>query len=294
MKLLVFGKDGQIGSALCRQMASRDGVMFLGRQDVDLQDLDTLRKRIVQESPDLVINAAAYTAVDRAESEPALAHTINADAPRVMAESAQEISAWLIHYSTDYVFDGRADRCYVETCETKPVNVYGRTKLAGEEAVQRAGDRYVIVRTSWVYALQGHNFLNTILRLAQKAAPLRIVDDQRGSPTSADAIARGTVGLVDRIHNAPVESGVYHMSCGGETTWFGFANEIVRVRGLEGVRVQPITTADFPTPAERPRYSVLSNAKLSKTFGIELPHWREALIDTLSQVDHPQKTSARC
>lgn len=283
MRLLLFGKDGQVGSALCRQLRGRADLTAVGRSDVDLQDLDGVEQCILEQRPQVVINAAAYTAVDKAESETDIAQAVNADAPGVMAVSTSRLNAWLIHYSTDYVFDGCRDCPYTESCDTAPLNIYGRTKLAGEEAIKRSGDRYLILRTSWVYALMGRNFLNTVLRLAQNSEPLRIVDDQYGSPTCADAIANATVEILERLtlqqDIAPEQSGIYHMSCGGVTTWYGFANEIMKRWGLEGVRVVPVTSNEFPTPAPRPRYSVLSNVKLEKTFGIELPHWQTALAD---------------
>lgn len=284
MKLLIFGKDGQVGSALRRQLSDRTERIVLGRHDVDLQDFMAVEREILRHRPDIVINAAAYTAVDKAESEPEMAQIVNARAPGVMAEAAGKVDAVLIHYSTDYVFDGQADQPYDETCTTAPLNVYGETKLAGEQAIVDTGARHIILRTGWVYAAEGRNFLNTVLRLAHNSDPLRIVDDQFGSPTCADAIATATRDLLDRMavdQAAAARCGTYHMTCGGVTTWHGFATEIARSSGFPGVRVVPIGTAEFPTSATRPRYSVLSNVKLARDFDIQLPNWRQALARTL-------------
>jgi len=223
----------------------------------------------------------------QAESEPELAMQINGEAPGVMARSAAAVGAAFLHYSTDYVFDGGATSPYTEKMPTSPLGAYGRSKLAGEQAVAAAGGNFLIFRTAWVYSLHGHNFLKTMLRLAENRTELRVVDDQRGSPTWAGAIASGTRALIDKIgvsgRPAPDQCGVYHMTCAGETTWCGFAQAIMEEADIDTVRVSPISTAEYPTAAARPPYSVLSNDKLERTFGIVLPRWREALADCLAQ-----------
>jgi len=275
MRILIIGRNGQVGSHLERELAGRHEVVALDRAGADLRDDAALRGAIQSARADAVINAAAYTAVDRAEQESDLAERCNAHAPGVMAQAAAAAGAWLVHYSTDYVFDGSARTPYDEDSPTRPLGVYGASKLRGEQAVQAAGGRHLIFRTAWVYSLHGHNFLNTMLRLGREGRELRVVDDQHGSPTWAGAIAAATARALDRLE--PARSGIYHMTCGGETTWCGFAQRIFEYAGLASMQVVPITTADYPTPARRPAYSVLSNHRLRSVFGIELPHWESAL-----------------
>lgn len=281
MRILVFGSNGQVGSALVQCLAADVELVALTRAEVDVSDAAAVVRSIEEHKPDFVINAAAYTAVDRAETEHDVAERVNAEAPGVMAAAARRAGAWLVHYSTDYVFDGSAHTPYPEDAPAAPLGVYGRSKLAGERAVRAASDRYLILRTSWVYSLQGHNFLNTVRRLAAERAELRIVDDQWGSPTYAGDIARATAQLLRGALRAPEHSGTYHLSAAGATTWCRFAAKIVATAGLD-VRIVPITTAEYPTAAVRPRYSVLDNAKLARTFGVRLPHWEEGLARCLA------------
>ncbi len=237
--------------------------------------------------PAIIVNPAAYTAVDLAESEPNKAHAINAVAPGLLAEEAARCGALFVHYSTDYVFDGSKRSPYTETDVTHPLGVYGSSKLAGEEAIRDVGAAHLILRTSWVYGPRGRNFLRTVIRLAQERDELKIVADQLGAPTSSRAIANATAVMLDNWHEE--KSGTYHLSCAGETSWYGFAQAILRFyeaqRAAQGWaplkvsadRVQPITTAEYPTPARRPAYSVLNNAKMQLAFHFSMPLWSEAL-----------------
>ncbi len=280
LNILIFGSSGQLGTHL--QYALREFVQLsaLGREQVDLRDPAAVADAIATARPDVVINAAAYTAVDRAESDAETARAVNADAPGQMARSAHSVGALLIHYSTDYVFAGDARTPYTEGSAVRPINVYGETKLAGERAVADNTDRYLVLRTSWVYSAYGRNFYNTMLRLAGERDELRVVDDQIGSPTYAGALADAAARLIRRYQAdmpGPEWSGVYHMSCGGQTSWYGFACAIMDVAGLGDTRIVPIATSEFPTPARRPAYSVLDNGKLERTFGFRLPPWRDAL-----------------
>lgn len=290
MKGLVFGKTGQVGRCLAAGLRSLESAWFLDRGQADLSRPDTVRKAIETLQPDVVINAAAYTAVDRAESEPRLAQTVNAESPGIMAEACAGTGAWLVHYSTDYVFDGRAAEPYTEDAGVAPLNVYGRTKLAGEEAVRDALDRHLIFRTSWVYSNHGGNFLNTMLRLASERDELNIVSDQIGAPTWAGSIAAATEQVLHvlstRDADSGIEPGVYHMTCSGSTSWYEFARRIFELTGRsKDITVNPIPTSEFPTPAERPRYSVLSNDKLARVFGVRLESWEDALRQCLSERD---------
>ena len=236
--------------------------------------------------PAVIVNAAAYTAVDKAETEPALAYAINAAAPGVLAEEAKRLGSILVHYSTDYVFDGTKQGAYLETDLPNPVNVYGKTKLAGDEAIQSAGGDYLILRTSWVYGARGSNFLLTMLRLARERAELRIVDDQTGAPTSSECIAQATADLLAQLL-APQggglqgRSGIYNLTNAGETTWFGFAKAFLskpqEVTGAITPSLVPITTAEFPRPARRPANSCLSCRRVEEAFGVRMPHWEDAL-----------------
>ncbi|MGH6636289.1 MAG: dTDP-4-dehydrorhamnose reductase [Gammaproteobacteria bacterium] len=287
--LLILGRNGQVGWELERSVVSLGKVIALGLRtaplSVNLADKVALRDLVRSVKPDWILNAAAYTAVDRAESEPGLALAVNGEAPGVLAEEARRGGAVLVHYSTDYVFDGTANRPYVETDQTSPLNVYGQTKLAGERAIQAVGGRYLIFRTTWVYGARGHNFLLTIQRLARERDGLRIVADQIGAPTWSRFLAQATAHVVavlernrDRIDEV---AGLYHVTNAGETSWHGFADAIVantkRCQTLGAKRVLPTATEDYPTPARRPKYSVLDNSKAEQTFGISRPTWEQAL-----------------
>jgi dTDP-4-dehydrorhamnose reductase len=283
MKILLLGKTGQVGGALTpllRQLAGSaadEAVVTLGRADVDLSDAAALAQAVQQVQPSLIVNAAAHTAVDRAETEPDIAFAINAVAPGVLAEQAAKLNALLVHYSTDYVFDGSQRTPYRESDPTHPLGVYGESKLAGEQAVQASGCRHLLLRTSWVYDSTGRNFLTTMLRLAKQHGKLRVVGDQHGSPTSAAMIAEASLQLIRSILNQPaMQGGLYHLTAQGQTTWHGFAQAILRKAGLD-VPIEAITTADYPTPAKRPAYSVLDSSKLQREFNYRLPDWQQAL-----------------
>jgi dTDP-4-dehydrorhamnose reductase len=276
-------------------------VTALDRQRLDLTKTEEIRSAIRTFRPAFIVNAAAYTAVDKAESDQAVARAINAEAPAVMAEEAKKTGASLIHYSTDYVFDGTKTTPYDEDDPANPQNVYGRTKLEGERAIEASGSAHLIFRTAWVYATQGRNFLLTILRLATQREELKIVRDQIGAPTLSREIARATTSVLAQISGTggglralPDVGGIYHMTAGGETTWYDFTNAILEeaaktpeaapwfaaaTSSLPFIvrRVIPITTAEYPTPARRPAYSVLSNARLNRTFSLQLPDWRKQL-----------------
>lgn len=279
--LLLFGKNGQVGWELCRALAPLGRVLAMDRAEADLADEAALRRIVREAQPRVIINAAAYTAVDKAESETDLARRVNGIAPGALAEAARETGAWLIHFSTDYVYDGAKTTPYVETDSTNPLNVYGRTKLEGDQAVIAAGGKHLIFRTSWVYGNRGRNFFLTIQRLARGGKSLRIVNDQLGSPTWSRVIAEATTQAVRRVLAAEdaSPSGVYHLAAEGFTSWHGFASRIVECMpdAHDASGVQPITTAEYPTPAKRPRYSVLDCGKLKRTFGVELPNWEASL-----------------
>jgi dTDP-4-dehydrorhamnose reductase len=289
VKILLTGKDGQIGWELQRTLAPLGRVAAFGREGLDLQDVEKLRSVVRELAPEVIVNAAAYTAVDRAEDEPDVADRVNAVAPAVLAEEAVKHGALLIHYSTDYVFDGSAQRPYLEDDPTGPLGAYGRSKLKGEIAVAGSGARALIFRTAWVYATRGRNFLRTIQRLAREREEIAVVDDQFGAPTWARLVAEATGAVLAKLQTLQRQGAspdrprcrIYHLSCAGDTTWYRFASEILRRLG-EGdaghlARLRPIPTEQYPTRAVRPRYSVLSNGKLSGEYDIVLPHWREAL-----------------
>jgi dTDP-4-dehydrorhamnose reductase len=280
-KVLIFGKHGQVGGQLVNQLAQRAeyAVVATDIEDVDLTDDSATRTLVLEQRPDWVINTSAHTAVDRAETEQELAHQINAVAPGVIAEACAEIGAAMIHYSTDYVFDGSASLPYVETDEPNPQSVYGITKLKGERAVLSALDRSLIFRTAWVYSKEGKNFVNTMLRLAAEQGEIKVVCDQYGSPTLADDLAAMTISALGRVVVDPDFSayGIYHATGQGVVSWAGFSEEIMRLSGHSEVKVHPIPSSDYPTPAPRPAYSVLSNQKLKQQFGLELSLWQDAL-----------------
>lgn len=283
MKILVTGATGQVGFELRRTLATLGEVIAVDLPEIDFADLDSVRACMREIRPQLVVNAAAYTAVDKAEADPDLAMRINGDAPGVLAEEAKRLGAPIIHYSTDYVFDGAKTGPYVELDAANPLSVYGKSKLAGDQAVIASGAAHVILRTSWVYGARGSNFFLTMRRLAAERDELRVVSDQTGAPTWCRMLAQATAQIVTAC-GTPAKfaekSGVYHLTAGGQTTWFGFAGAIVeqmRASGLSKIaRLVPITTADYPLPALRPANSVLSNRKVAQTFGVSMPAWDQA------------------
>ncbi len=292
-RVLVTGSDGQVGRALLETFAGSAEVIACNRSSLDLSNPEQIREKVREVAPDIIVNAGAYTAVDRAESERDLAFAINGRAPGVLAEEAQRASALLIHYSTDYVFNGSKMGQWVEDDATDPLSVYGASKLAGEDAIRSAGSRHLIFRTSWVYAAEGKNFVLTMLRLGRERDSLNVVDDQVGAPTTAAELARATqaiaTGIVEgKFGAAPAWAGTYHMTCSGSVSWCGFARAIFeRAPGLLGgktPRVNPIATNDYPTPAKRPHNSVLSNKKLHHRFGVRLASWESALEEVLAAI----------
>src|SRR5271169_5104901 len=300
--ILLTGKTGQVGRELLRFLPSLGEVVAPDRNELDLRDRDSIRRVMREVRPCLIVNAAAYTAVDAAETHQSEAYAINATAPAVLTEEAKKIAATIVHYSTDYVFNGLKRTPYEETDSVAPLNVYGKTKLDGEQAICASGVPYLIFRTAWLYATRGRNFLGTILRLATEREELRIVRDQFGAPTWSSEIAQATVKILTQLTRqgglasgsfAQV-SGIYHLTAAGETTWYDVTRaileeashlspelpwfeEITRRRPLIAKRVIPITTAEFPTPAARPPFSVLSNSLVARTFGFRLPDWRTQL-----------------
>ncbi|MCY0387572.1 dTDP-4-dehydrorhamnose reductase [Robbsia sp. Bb-Pol-6] len=282
--ILVTGISGQLGHELMSTLQGLGDVVGLDRAALDLGDPDAIRRVVRSESPSLIVNPAAYTAVDRAEREPEPASRINARAPGILAEEAQRLGIPLIHFSTDYVYAGDKEDVYVESDPTDPQNVYGRSKLAGETAIAAAGCRHLIFRTSWVYGANGANFVKMMLRLGAEKNAVRVVGDQFGAPTWARTIADVTAQIVAQSVSPAVapeawwaqRSGVYHLSCDGVTNWAAFAAEIFAHTQC-ACRVEPIASADYPTPARRPANSRMSNAKLMETFSLHLPDWRAAL-----------------
>lgn len=291
MKILLLGKDGQVGHELRHALSSLGELVACGRSEADLTRTDELVTLVWRERPDVIVNAAAYTAVDKAESEPDLAARINAHAVAVLAREAKAVDAWLVHYSTDYVFDGERQGAYREDDPTTPLNVYGRTKLAGEDAIQASGCRYLVFRTSWVYGTHGHNFVKTILRLAAERDELNVVVDQRGAPTSAELIAAVTARAITAAVGGAMPPGIYHLAPTGETTWHGFAQRIVRLACRAGLAlrltsegVRPIATEAYPTPARRPRNSRLDTSRLADVLGLTLPDWRDDVSRTVERL----------
>jgi dTDP-4-dehydrorhamnose reductase len=293
-KILVFGRIGQVGWELRHKLACLGQVTAIEYPEIDFSRPDSIRTMVRAVEPAIILNAAAYTAVDKAESEPELATAINATAPGVIAEEAKRLGSILVHYSTDYVFDGAKQSPYVETDAPNPVNVYGRTKLAGDQAIQSVGGDYLILRTSWVYGARGSNFLLTMLRMAQERSELRIVDDQIGAPTSSECIAQATANILAQLlapsgRGLDERSGIYNLTTIGETSWFGFAKALLtKSSGTFSFTVPhliPIKTSEFPRPAKRPANSRLSCQRLEQTFGVTLPHWEHALslvLETLA------------
>jgi len=285
MRILLTGKTGQVGWELNRALSKIGTVSALDRNQMDLSKPETLRTVIREVKPNIIINSAAYTAVDKAESEPELAMTVNGIAPGVIAREAKKIGAGMVHYSTDYVFDGKAMSPYVENDLACPLGVYGKSKLAGDNEIIQAGIPHIIFRTGWVYSLRGSNFLLTMQKLAQTKNEIKVVDDQRGSPTWSRSIAEGTAQILGQCFSKSQKfshSGIFNMSCGGESSWFGFAKKILETSGLlKNTELIPIPTTEYPTPAIRPKNTLLSNRKLKQTFHYEMPYWQDALRDCL-------------
>ena len=287
MRILVTGKDGQVGRAFSILAPSLGELIAVGRVECDLRDDASIRAAVRRSQPDVIVNAAAYTAVDQAERERDLCFQVNGHAPGIMAEESARLGALLIHYSTDYVFEGEKEAPYVESDPVKPLSVYGASKAAGEQAIALAGCRYLVLRTTWVYAAQGRNFLLTMLRLGAERPELRVVSDQIGAPTSATAIAQATARLIERSQAdaARVPSGIYHITAAGSTSWFGFAEAIfARIAAARRPQLLPISTAEYPTPAQRPKNSLLCNDKFEREFGFRLGPWQEQLDEVMSHV----------
>ena len=297
MRVLVTGARGQVGADVADLLGGRAEVIACDRAALDLADPAAIAERVRAARPALIVNAGAYTAVDRAESEVDLARAVNARAPEVLAAEAKRAGALLVHYSTDYVFDGAKDGPYVETDPTAPLGVYGATKLEGERAVAASGCAHLILRTSWVYAPRGRNFMLTMLRLGAERDELRVVDDQRGAPTASRELARATLALVasgtapltaEGLAQAAAKSGLYHATAAGDTTWCGFARAIFAAwskragAAFRVPRVVPIATREYPTPARRPANSVLSNARLHDAFGVRLADWPTGLAEAIA------------
>ncbi len=295
-KILLTGVNGQVGHVFVNSFQplladNQDLQLFaLNREQLNLTNADAIRRVVREIKPDLIINPAAYTAVDKAETESELAFAINAIAPQIIAEEAAKLNATLVHYSTDYVYDGTKIGAYDEADATNPISVYGKSKLTGEQAIQAVGEQYLIFRTSWVYGSYGKNFLNTILRLARERESLKIVADQFGAPTSSFSIATATLEVINSLSSIKSKdwSGIYHLTNTGCTSWHGFATKIVEDyranannSSLLVNTIAPITTAEYPTPAARPANSELSSLKLKDTFGVRLPTWQQALKNVL-------------
>jgi len=285
--ILIFGSKGQLGQYLLEVFSENHKVTGLHREHIDLTDTQAIASHI-DASYDMVINATAYTAVDKAESEEALAQVINSDAPKAMAEACKQADVPFIHFSTDYVFAGDAEQPYHESDVTKPQGVYGATKLAGEQAILDSGAEAYIFRTAWVYSQRGNNFYKTMLRLAADRDELGIVADQVGSPTYAGSIADATLQVVERLLSGGEEAvkpeqGVYHLTNGNVASWYDFAAAIFAANKVD-IKLNAITTADFPTPAKRPAYSVLANTKLKQQFNVELPTWEQGLALCVSEI----------
>ncbi|HEY6511141.1 MAG TPA: dTDP-4-dehydrorhamnose reductase [Burkholderiaceae bacterium] len=295
MKILLFGKNGQLGWELQRALAPLGDLVAPARDSTehhaDFARPQALAATVRAVRPDVIVNAAAHTAVDKAESEPALAAALNAEAPRVLAAEAAATGAWLVHYSTDYVFDGSGSEPRAEDAPTGPLSVYGRTKLEGEQHIRGSGCRHLILRTSWLYAARGGNFARTMLKLAAERDALKVIDDQFGAPTGADLLADVTAHALRSALGAPSLAGTYHVAAAGETTWHRYATLVIewaRAQGLP-VRVAPdavraVPTSEFPTPARRPLNSRLDTGKLRAAFGLTLPPWQPGVLRMLTEV----------
>lgn len=301
MKILLFGKNGQVGWELQRALQPLGDVIALGRENPaealcgDLTDVAAIGRTIARVKPDVVVNAAAYTAVDRAESETALARAVNAQAPQAMAQAAKKIGAWLVHYSTDYVFPGTGTRPWAEKDPTGPLSVYGRSKLEGEQGIVEISGKYVILRTSWVYAARGGNFATTMLRLARERDTLDVVDDQIGAPTGADLIADVTSHIICRLlcsrQTQAGLSGIYHLAADGYTSWHGYACRVLQAAEaaeytlkVRSDAIGAIPTSAYPTPAPRPLNSRLQTRKLKQVFDLHLPRWEQGVVRMLEEI----------
>ncbi len=285
MNILLLGADGQIGWELRRSLAPLGTLKACGRDEADLEDQDALRTLVRSYRPDVIVNAAAHTGVDKAEVEPDKTSRVNAQAVGLLAGEAKQLDSWLVHYSTDYVYDGKKDGAYLETDKTNPLSVYGKTKLQGEEAIRNSDCKHLIFRTSWVYAARGNNFVKTMLRLASEREELRVVSDQIGAPTSAELVADVTSLCVQSIlqerGSVPNVEGLYHLAAVGEASWFDLAKyAIMEVQKLgQSIKIRPenihpIQTSEYPLPAVRPANSVLNTEKLCSTFNLHMPHWK--------------------
>ncbi|MDI1307878.1 MAG: dTDP-4-dehydrorhamnose reductase [Methylotenera sp.] len=295
MKILLLGKNGQVGWELQRSLAPLGEVIALDARSLDFCgdfiNIDGLAETIRAIAPDVIVNAAAHTAVDKAESEPELARTINALAPTVLANEAKRIGAWLVHYSTDYVFDGSGEVARLETDATAPLSVYGQTKLEGENAIVASGCKHLIFRTSWVYAARGGNFAKTMLKLAKERDVLKVINDQIGAPTGADLIADVTAHAIRKALINPDVSGIYHLVASGETSWHGYASFVIEQARQAGVEIkvaadaiQVVPTSAFPTPAQRPLNSRLNTKKLQNSFDLVLPSWQSGVTRLLAEI----------
>jgi dTDP-4-dehydrorhamnose reductase len=294
MKILLLGKNGQVGWELQRSLAPLGDLIALDRHPQgglcgDLSDLDALRRTIREVKPNVIVNAAAYTAVDKAESETALADLVNAQASRVLAEESAKLDAWLIHYSTDYVFNGQGSVPWNESDAVAPLNHYGASKLAGEQAISASGCKYLIFRTSWVYGALGSNFAKTMLRLAKDRESLNVIADQIGAPTGAELIADVTALAIQRIMVSPELAGLYHLAASGEVSWHGYATSVIGFAQANGAElavktINPIETTAYPTPARRPLNSRLNTQKLRDNFSLHLPDWQSGVTRMLREV----------
>lgn len=295
MKILLLGKNGQVGWELQRSLVPLGELIALDRAGKDglcgdLTDLEGLRRTISIAKPNIIINAAAYTAVDNAENDKVNTNIVNAQAPRVLAEEAQKIGAWLVHYSTDYVFDGSGNNAWEEKDESNPLSEYGRSKLAGEQAIENSGCKYLIFRTSWVFGSRGKNFAKTMLHLATERQTLSVINDQVGAPTSAALLADCTAHALLKAIRNPELAGLYHLAASGQTTWYEYANLVIdhaRNIGKELLvtEIKPIGTLDYPTPAKRPYNSRLSTAKFRDSFDLVLPKWQQGVIRMLDEIN---------
>jgi dTDP-4-dehydrorhamnose reductase len=294
MKILLFGKGGQVGWELQRSLAPLGEVLALDHDSTDycgnFSNLTGLMDTVRDVKPDLIVNAAAHTAVDKAESEPDLVRTLNALAPGVLAQEAARRGAWLVHYSTDYVFDGSGSRPWTEADLPAPLNVYGQSKLEGEHAVAASGCQHLILRTSWVYGARGGNFAKTMLRLGQERERLTVIDDQFGAPTGAELLADVTAHAIRQVLQRPMDAGLYHLTADGETSWHGYASYVLaHARRLQpsikliASEVVPVPTSAFPTAAKRPHNSRLDTRKLQSTFGLSLPPWQQGVARMLAE-----------
>jgi dTDP-4-dehydrorhamnose reductase len=289
MKILLLGKDGQLGWELQRSMACLGEVVSLGRDEADLSQPATLAAVVAHYAPQVIVNAAAYTAVDKAEADTATAHAVNAQSPMALAQAAKACNALLVHYSTDYVFDGSGASAWLETDTTAPLNVYGASKLAGEQAIVDSQCRHLIFRTSWVYAARGGNFAKTMLRLAQERETLSVINDQFGAPTGADWLADMTAHAIVQASADSNKLGLYHAVAAGETTWHGYASEVIAHAkqlgySIKATQLNAVATSAFPTPAIRPGNSRLNTEKLQQTFGISCPRWEKGVYRMMKEI----------